>query len=325
MITTTTMMTKVTMNQMKMVLKMTADKNSDSSTKRKEASYGSGSKKSSRPSGSSRSGAAGSRKSGSHKRASGELLYREHSCSSSDSDGNCPSKSSDKSGRYPAKGLSTKKERDRHTHDKHSIAKSRHYHSTHPPSKTKPGSDCRRHLEQQHSRQYDEDKGNDKTARTPGQPPQAPTMQHSPSPHRPVPANWGLNRVVRDTDRPISDSTRTRILSLDLRGRLPAIMPSNFSRPVLGVIPGVDPRVDPRAEPKDLSLAPKPGSSSQNVLRSKTGKPVVIRTKRNSTRADQRNSKAIRNLGGQCPKCKKGKRKVRVPSGFYLCHNFSLL
>jgi hypothetical protein len=190
------------------------DKNSDSSTKRKGASYGSGSNKSSRSSGSSRSGATGSRKSGSHNRASGELLYREHSYSSSDSDEDCPSKSSDKGGRYHAKGLLTKKERYRHTHDKHS-AKSRHYHSTPLPSKTKPGSDCKRHLGQQHGRQYDKDKGNDKTARTPGQPSQAPAMQHSPSPQRPLPANWDLNGVVHDTDRTIRNSTRARILSLD--------------------------------------------------------------------------------------------------------------
>jgi hypothetical protein len=195
----------------------TTDKNSDSSTKRKEASYGSGSKKSSRSSGSSRSGAAGSRKSKSHKRASGEPLYREHSCSSNDGDGDCSSKSSDKGDKYRAKGLPAKKERNRHARDKYST-KSRHYHGTHPPSKTKPGSDCNRHLEQQHGRQYDKGKGNDETTMTSGQTPQTPAKQHSPSPQRPVSANWGLNGVIRDTEMTIIDSRWTRILYFDGNG-----------------------------------------------------------------------------------------------------------
>ena len=192
----------------------TTDRNSDSSTERKEGSYGSGSKKSSVPSGSSRSDAAGSRNSRPHKRASGEPLYREHSCSSNDSDRDCPSKSSDKGGRYRAKGAPAKKERSPHTHDKHSI-KSRHYHSTCPPSKTKPGSDCKRYIEQQHTRQDDADKDNNETAMTLGQTPQTPAKQHSPSLQRPVAANWGLNGVISDTERTTIDSRWTSILCLD--------------------------------------------------------------------------------------------------------------
>jgi hypothetical protein len=62
----------------------------------------------------------------------------------------------------------------------------------------------------------------------------------------------------------------------------------------------VVPRVDTRAEPMDLSPAPKPVSSSQNVLRSrqttwnsKTGELVAIITKRNSIRAERSDSKTI--------------------------------
>ena len=41
---------------------------------------------------------------------------------------------------------------------------------------------------------------------------------------------------------------------------------------------------------------------------------IPERQKRSPTRSARNNSKAIRHLGGQCPKCKRGKRKVLASS-----------
>jgi hypothetical protein len=52
------------------------------------------------------------------------------------------------------------------------------------------------------------------------------------------------------------------------------------------------------------------GSSSRTVWNSVTGELVPVRLKRSPTTQERVASRSIRSLGGQCGKCKKGKRKV---------------
>jgi hypothetical protein len=144
-----------------------ANSNSDSLTKGKGASYGSGSKGLSRPPDTSTSDSTSTRNPRSRKRAGGEPLYREHSCSTNGDYDDRPFKCPDMDCRYCEQGRPTQKERDRHIDSKHS-ARSRQYHSTYFHFKTKHESNCKQHMEKKHGRQYDSDKG---SATTVGIPP----------------------------------------------------------------------------------------------------------------------------------------------------------
>src|SRR5205085_6441915 len=53
-----------------------------------------------------------------------------------------------------------------------------------------------------------------------------------------------------------------------------------------------------------------------------TGEDVPIRKKRSANKAERRNSRAVRAHGGQCRKCKRGKRRVRFPSHLGLYPSF---
>ena len=92
--------------------------------------------------------------------------------------------------RYHDQGLPTEKERDRHINDKHST-NPHFYHCSYCPFKTKRDSNCKQHMEKKHGWQYDRVKGNAKTVRTPGQTPQTPSMDYSPSVASPAPSNMG--------------------------------------------------------------------------------------------------------------------------------------
>jgi hypothetical protein len=117
--------------------------------------------------------------------------------------------------RYHDQGLPTEKERDRHINDKHS-ANPRYYHCTYCPFKTKRDSNCKQHMEKKHGWQYDRVKGNAKMVRTPGQTPQTPSMDYSPSVSSPAPSNlgWGESStsgsvggstMVTPLDQPMHD------------------------------------------------------------------------------------------------------------------------
>ena len=117
--------------------------------------------------------------------------------------------------RYHDQGLPTEKERDRHINDKHS-ANPRYYHCTYCSFKTKRDSNCKQHMEKKHGWQYDRVKGIAKTFRTPGQTPQTPSMEYSPSVASPAPSNlaWGESStsgsvpgstMVTPLDQPMHD------------------------------------------------------------------------------------------------------------------------
>ena len=118
--------------------------------------------------------------------------------------------------RYHKQGLPTEKERDRHVNDKHS-ANPRYYRCTYCSFKTKRDSNCKQHMEKKHGWQYDRVKGNAKTIRTPGQTPQTPNMEYSPSVASPAPSTnlgWGEgstpgsgpgSTMVTPLDQPMHD------------------------------------------------------------------------------------------------------------------------
>jgi hypothetical protein len=126
-----------------------------------------------------------------------------------------PFKCPNKECRYHEQGLPTEKERDRHINDKHST-NPRYYHCTYCPFKTKRDSNCKQHMEKKHGWQYDRVKGNAKTIRTPGQTPQTPSMDYSPSVTSPAQSNlgWGESStsgsvagstMVTPLDQPMHD------------------------------------------------------------------------------------------------------------------------
>jgi hypothetical protein len=62
--------------------------------------------------------------------------------------------------------------------------------------------------------------------------------------------------------------------------------------------------------PSSNSTGSIAGSSSQTVWNCATGEEVFFRPKRSLSTQERARSQAIRELGGQCTRCKKGKRKV---------------
>ncbi|KAF7508996.1 hypothetical protein GJ744_008552 [Endocarpon pusillum] len=100
-----------------------------------------------------------------------------------------PFKCPEKTCKYHDQGLPTEKERDRHVNDKHST-NPRYFHCKYCVFKTKRDSNCKQHMEKKHGWTYERVKGNAKSARTPQQTPQTPSMS-TPS----ISDDWGNTSV----------------------------------------------------------------------------------------------------------------------------------
>lgn len=84
--------------------------------------------------------------------------------------------------KYHDLGLPTEKERDRHINDKHD-PNPHFYKCQFCEFRTKRESNCKQHQEKKHNWHYERAKGKDKATReTPGQTPQTPNMDYTPSP-----------------------------------------------------------------------------------------------------------------------------------------------
>lgn len=92
-----------------------------------------------------------------------------------------PFKCPEKTCKYHHEGLPTEKEMQRHVNDKHD-PNPQFYNCKYCSFKTKRESNCKQHMEKKHGWTYERVKGSGKVVRTPGQTPQTPSMDYSPSP-----------------------------------------------------------------------------------------------------------------------------------------------
>lgn len=92
-----------------------------------------------------------------------------------------PFKCPEKTCKYHHEGLPTEKEMQRHVNDKHD-PNPQYYNCKYCSFKTKRESNCKQHMEKKHNWTYERVKGSAKVVRTPGQTPQTPSMDYSPSP-----------------------------------------------------------------------------------------------------------------------------------------------
>lgn len=92
-----------------------------------------------------------------------------------------PFKCPEKTCKYHHEGLPTEKEMQRHVNDKHD-PDPQYYKCEYCTFKTKRESNCKQHMEKKHGWVYERVKGSAKVVRTPGQTPQTPSMEYSPSP-----------------------------------------------------------------------------------------------------------------------------------------------
>ena len=92
-----------------------------------------------------------------------------------------PFKCPEKTCKYHHEGLPTEKEMQRHVNDKHD-PNPQYYNCKYCSFKTKRESNCKQHMEKKHGWTYERVKGSGKVVRTPGQTPQTPSMDYSPSP-----------------------------------------------------------------------------------------------------------------------------------------------
>ncbi len=97
--------------------------------------------------------------------------------------------------KYHELGLPTEKERDRHINDKHD-PNPHYYKCKFCEFRTKRESNCKQHQEKKHNWNYERAKGKDKAVRTtPGQTPQTPNMEYTPSVHSPAVSNMQWDDV----------------------------------------------------------------------------------------------------------------------------------
>ena len=92
-----------------------------------------------------------------------------------------PFKCPEKTCKYHHEGLPTEKEMQRHVNDKHD-PNPQYYNCDYCSFKTKRESNCKQHMEKKHGWVYERVKGSAKVVRTPGQTPQTPSIEYSPSP-----------------------------------------------------------------------------------------------------------------------------------------------
>ena len=103
-----------------------------------------------------------------------------------------PFKCPEKTCKYHEEGLPTEKERDRHINDKHSA--NPHFYECQYRGcdfKTKRESNCKQHMEKKHGYKYERAKGSSRIVKTPGQTPQTPNMDYSPSTESVAPSYTG--------------------------------------------------------------------------------------------------------------------------------------
>ena len=92
-----------------------------------------------------------------------------------------PFKCPERTCKYHDQGLPTEKEMQRHINDKHD-PNPQYYNCKYCTFKTKRESNCKQHMEKKHGWTYERVKGSGKFVRTPGQTPQTPSVDYSPSP-----------------------------------------------------------------------------------------------------------------------------------------------